>query len=80
MTRYKMYEAINNYVIVKEDKTEITSDSGIILNDKKPEYTVVATTEETKELMGRKVLFENPVPLEGGHYSIDIKNIVAVVL
>ena len=73
-----MYEAINKRVIVEKSKHEQTSASGIILSNESTTYTVVATTEETKQLQGREIVFTQSKKLAGGYESVDIDDITAV--
>lgn len=74
-----MYQAINDYVIVKEEKTVPKTLSGIIVqgNEQKT-YTVVATTSQTKELQGKQVVFTSSHQLEDGYSAVDYHNIVAI--
>lgn len=70
--------AINKYVIVKQSKEETTTESGIITNStSKPTYTVISTTDETKELEGKEIFATEYHPLEEQLYSVHIDNITA---
>ena len=73
-----MYEAINKRVVVEKSKQEQATNSGIILTNEVSIYTVVATTEETKELQGRDIVFTQSKKLAGGYESVDIDDITAV--
>lgn len=74
-----MYQAINNYVIVKKITEEKVSDSGIILNKEEEKYQVVQTNEETKAVQNKFIKFVEGHTLSAGYYSVDCKNIIAVL-
>ena len=75
-----MYEAINKRVIVEKSKIEQATNSGIILTNDVPVYTVVATTEDTKELQGRDIVFTQSKRLSGGYESVHVDDITAVCM
>lgn len=74
-----MYQAINNYVIVKKVVEEKVSGSGIILNKEEEKYKVFATNEETKAVQGKFIKFIDGHNLSDGFYSVECKNIIAVL-
>lgn len=71
--------AINKYVIVEKETEENISTNGIIQssNEQKTIYTVIATTEETKELQGRQIFAKEYFPLEEDKYGVNIDDIVS---
>lgn len=73
-----MIKAINNYVIVKKETVENTSDSGIITSSAptKTIYKVVATTEETKDLKDKQVYIKDSYVLDDEYVSVCVKDIV----
>ena len=74
-----MYQAINNYVIVKGTSEDDVSESGIIYSTgPKMRHQVVATTKETEKLMDKFIIFRDSIPLEKGHDSVHVDDIVAV--
>ena len=82
-----MYTAINDNIIV-EKKGETTTASGIVLSEQGEgaifQFTVVATTDETKALQDKLVFIErrhcHELPqLDGSRYaSVSYKNVLAV--
>ena len=82
-----MYTAINDNIIV-EKKGETTTASGIVLSEQGEgsvfEFTVVATTDETKALQDKVIFTERrhcqELPaLDGTRYaSVSYKNVLAV--
>ena len=76
-----MYQAINNYIIVQQQTDEITSITGIITTSStRPRYKVVATTETTKELQDKIVVSDRVLQIDASNFSIDYKDIVAVLV
>lgn len=71
--------AINKYVIAAKEEQDKTSSSGIILSssDQKTVYTVVNTTEETKELKGKQIYIKDYTTLEDDYIAVHIDDIVA---
>jgi len=74
-----MYEAFNNYVIVKREQEDTKNEFGII-TDTKPsnKYRVVATNEATKELQDRIIVSESAHTVDSSHLAVEIKDIIAV--
>ena len=74
-----MYKAINNFVIVEKVEDEQVSASGIVDPTKIAEtYKVVSTTEVTKELDGKTIMFSESTELTQGFLSVDYNNVVAI--
>ena len=82
-----MYTAINDNIIV-EKKTETVTASGIVISEQGEgavfEFTVVATTEETKALQDKVIFTERrhtqELPkLDGKRYAaVSYKNVLAI--
>lgn len=71
--------AINKYVVAIKETIENTSSSGIIQSSqqRKTIYTVVKTTEETKELQGKQIYIKDSTTLEDNYIAVHINDIVA---
>lgn len=76
-----MYQAINEYIIAKESSKETAS--GIIITAKDiTTFDVIGTTDETKQLLGKKVEVAHrqhaTMLPDKEHFSINYKNIIAI--